>query len=53
MYRSVAQLDLLSNLLAAWFPTYFTRFALPEPSVRAGPSTRCACARAAEVRAAV
>ena len=34
MYRSVAQLDLLSNLLAAWFPSYFTRFALPEPSVQ-------------------
>ena len=33
MYRSVAQLDSLSNLLAAWFPTYFVRFALPEPSV--------------------
>ncbi|MFL5919845.1 MAG: M14 family zinc carboxypeptidase [Gaiellaceae bacterium] len=33
MYRSVAQLDSLSNLLAAWFPTYFMRFALPEPSV--------------------
>jgi murein tripeptide amidase MpaA len=34
MYRSVAQLDSLSHLLAAWFPTYFTRFALPEPSVQ-------------------
>jgi murein tripeptide amidase MpaA len=34
MYRSVAQLDSLSNLLAAWFPTYFMRFALPEPSVQ-------------------
>ena len=34
MYRSVAQLDLLSNLLAAWFPAYFKRFALPEPSVQ-------------------
>jgi murein tripeptide amidase MpaA len=33
MYRNVAQLDLLSNLLARWFPGYFTRFALPEPSV--------------------
>ena len=34
MYRSVAQLDSLSNLLAAWFPAYFKRFALPEPSVQ-------------------
>ena len=34
MYRSVAQLDSLSNLLATWFPSYFTRFALPEPSVQ-------------------
>ena len=34
MYRSVAQLDSLSNLLATWFPGYFTRFALPEPSVQ-------------------
>ena len=34
MYRSVAQLDSLSNLLAAWFPAYFMRFALPEPSVQ-------------------
>lgn len=33
MYRSVAQLDALSNLLASWFPGYFMRFALPEPSV--------------------
>ena len=33
MYRSVAQLDSLSDLLAAWFPAYFMRFALPEPSV--------------------
>ena len=34
MYRSVAQLDSLSNLLGAWFPAYFMRFALPEPSVQ-------------------
>jgi murein tripeptide amidase MpaA len=33
MYRSVAQLDALSNLLSSWFPGYFMRFALPEPSV--------------------
>jgi Zinc carboxypeptidase len=37
MYRSVAQLDSLSNLLAAWFPSYFVRFALPEPSVEGRP----------------
>ncbi len=34
MYRSVAQLDSLSNLLATWFPSYFMRFPLPEPSVQ-------------------
>jgi murein tripeptide amidase MpaA len=34
MYRSVGQLDSLSNLLATWFPAYFTRFTLPEPSVQ-------------------
>ena len=34
MYRSVAQLDSLSNLLASWFPSYFMRFPLPEPSVQ-------------------
>jgi murein tripeptide amidase MpaA len=34
MYRSVAQLDSLTSLLATWFPTYFTRFALPEHSVQ-------------------
>ena len=34
MYRNVAQLDSLSNLLAAWFPAYFMRFPLPEPSVQ-------------------
>ena len=37
MYRSVAQLDSLSNLLATWFPSYFMRFALPEPSVQGRP----------------
>jgi murein tripeptide amidase MpaA len=34
MYRSVAQLDSLSGLLAGWFPGFFTRLALPEPSVQ-------------------
>ena len=37
MYRSVGQLDSLSNLLATWFPAYFTRFTLPEPSVQGRP----------------
>jgi murein tripeptide amidase MpaA len=37
MYRTVAQLDALSNLLSAWFPGYFMRFALPEPSVEGRP----------------
>ena len=37
MYRTVAQLDSLSNLLATWFPGYFTRFALPEASVQGRP----------------
>jgi hypothetical protein len=37
MYRSVAQLDLLSNELATRHPSYFTRFALPEPSVEGRP----------------
>ena len=37
MYRTVAQLDSLSSLLATWFPGYFTRSALPEPSVQGRP----------------
>ena len=37
MYRTVAQLDSLTNLLAAWFPAYFMRFPLPEPSVQGRP----------------
>jgi murein tripeptide amidase MpaA len=37
MYLSVAALDSLSSQLAAWFPHYFTRFALPEPSVQGRP----------------
>ncbi|HET8741253.1 MAG TPA: M14 family zinc carboxypeptidase [Gaiella sp.] len=37
MYRSVAQLDSLAQLLSTWFPGYFTRFALPEPSVEGRP----------------
>ncbi len=53
MYRSVAQLDSLSNLLAAWFPATSRASHYPSPPCRAGPSTRYACARAAEVSAAV
>lgn len=37
MYRTVAQIDSLSSLLASWFPTYFTRFQLPEASVEGRP----------------
>jgi murein tripeptide amidase MpaA len=37
MYRTVEQLDSLSNLLATWFPGYFTRLALPEASVQGRP----------------
>jgi len=37
MYRTVAQLDGLTGLLAAWFPQYFTRIALPEASVEGRP----------------
>lgn len=33
MYRTVAQLDSLTQALAAWFPGHFTRVQLPEPSV--------------------
>ena len=36
MYRTVAQLDSLTQLLAAWFPQYFTRI-LAARGVRAGP----------------
>ena len=37
MYRSVAQLDSLTGLLAHWFPQYFNRLQLPEPSVEGRP----------------
>ncbi len=37
MYRTVAQLDSLSNQLATQFPGYFTRFTLPEASVQGRP----------------
>lgn len=37
MYRTVASLDSLTGLLAGWFPQYFTRVQLPEPSVEGRP----------------
>ena len=37
MYRTVAQLDALTHLLASWFPGYFTRVQLPETSVQGRP----------------
>lgn len=37
MYRTIAQLDGLTGLLAAWFPQYFLRLQLPEPSVEGRP----------------
>ena len=37
MYRTIAQLDYATGQLAAWFPQYFTRVQLPEPSVEGRP----------------
>ncbi|MGW9183914.1 M14 family zinc carboxypeptidase [Agromyces sp. NPDC055661] len=37
MYRTVAQLDSLTQLLATWFPDFFTRIQLPEASVQGRP----------------
>lgn len=37
MYRTVTQLDALTGLIAAWFPTEFTRVQLPEASVGGAP----------------
>jgi murein tripeptide amidase MpaA len=37
MYRTVATLDFLAGLLAAWFPQYFTRIQLPHASVEGRP----------------
>ncbi|WP_353814860.1 M14 family zinc carboxypeptidase [Agromyces sp. SYSU T00266] len=37
MYRTVAQLDSQMQFLANWFPSYFTRIKLPEPSVQGRP----------------
>ncbi|HEX2054351.1 MAG TPA: M14 family zinc carboxypeptidase [Actinomycetota bacterium] len=37
MYRTIAQLDGLSSALATWFPQYFDRVELPEPSVQGRP----------------
>jgi hypothetical protein len=37
MYRTVAQLDFLTGLLAGWFPQFFMRLQLPENSVEGRP----------------
>lgn len=37
MYRTVAQLDSLTNLLATRYPAFFTRVQLPESSVQGRP----------------
>ena len=37
MYRTIAQLDSLTGLLAAWFPQFFTRVQLPEASIQGRP----------------
>ena len=37
MYRTFAQIDSVTNLLAAWFPQLFTRVQLPETSVEGRP----------------
>jgi hypothetical protein len=37
MYRTIAQLDSVTALLAAWFPQYFARLQLPEGSVEGRP----------------
>ena len=33
MYRTVGQLDSATAILAGWWPSYFTRIALPEKSI--------------------
>jgi murein tripeptide amidase MpaA len=37
MYRTIAQLDSLTYLLAQWFPQFFMRLQLPEASVQGRP----------------
>jgi len=37
MYRTVAQLDSLTSLLATWFPQYFSRIQLPNASIEGRP----------------
>jgi murein tripeptide amidase MpaA len=37
MYRTIAQLDSLTALLAGWFPQFFSRIQLPEASVAGHP----------------
>ena len=37
MYRTIAQIDSATSILASWFPAIFTRVQLPEPSVLGRP----------------
>jgi murein tripeptide amidase MpaA len=37
MYRTVAQIDSATSILASWFPQYFTRIQLPHASVQGRP----------------
>jgi murein tripeptide amidase MpaA len=37
MYRTVEQLNSVTRFLATWFPAYFRRVQLPEPSVQGRP----------------
>lgn len=52
MYRTVAQIDSITGILATWFPSYFTRIRLPEPSVLGRPvyALRLRAGRGAERR---
>jgi murein tripeptide amidase MpaA len=34
MYRTASQIESAMNILALWFPSFFTRVALPEPSIQ-------------------
>ena len=37
MYRTIAQIDSATSILASWFPALFTRVQLPQPSVEGRP----------------
>ena len=37
MYRTIAQLDSITQLLASWFPQYFSRIQLPNASIEGRP----------------